>query len=220
MKTNLPEELQEARILVDKSEKAINLRSAMEFIDEAIDIMNDYLEDNPEFPHKSFIRNQRVSSAQILLKKLRYIDELLFEDWVYCKEVLEKLKSEIEEIVQDDPSLNDGLNDFLDRYPENYLEELKSKDAINNFRCQKNISISWDVNALQSLKTWLRVQMKKLPLGEPAHIGELAISSRREGDIYVKQDGNSEALRYLLWEIHSNGSIVIIDNQHFAVIKR
>ncbi len=62
MKTNLPEELQEARILVDKSEKAINLRSAMEFIDEAIDIMNDYLEDNPEFPHKSFIRNQRVSS--------------------------------------------------------------------------------------------------------------------------------------------------------------
>ena len=53
--------------------------------------------------------------------------------------------------------------------------------------------------------------MKKLPLGEPAHIGELAISSRREGDTYVKQDGNSEALRYLLWEIHSNGSIVIID---------
>lgn len=68
-------EIREAIALFEEYERSsLNYAAAKKFI-AAVDLLNDYLDSEPDSPHKDFIDQLRFSNTRSLLRNLRWCPE-------------------------------------------------------------------------------------------------------------------------------------------------
>ena len=104
--------------------------------------------------------------------------------------------------------------------PQQIKHEQKSSDksTFSNFKHHRNISDTWNRKALNDVNERLKKHINTLPIGKPIEVNTTARQSRDFGKI--KPKGNTDGVRYLLWELHREGYIEFPDNKHYTVRKR
>ena len=74
-------EIREAIALFESWEKSINDYHCARRFTEAVQLLDDYLEAEPETPYRDFIRNLKTSNTRRLLQHLARVDRKDFAIW-------------------------------------------------------------------------------------------------------------------------------------------
>lgn len=91
----------------------MNDLSAAKHFTEAVQLLDDYLECEPESPHKQFIQNLKVSNTRRLLQQLAQIDKTDFALWLeYALVALALVDREAESIMDANPGLKADFDAF------------------------------------------------------------------------------------------------------------
>jgi hypothetical protein len=99
-------EIREAIRLLEVWEASINDVSAARGFTEAVQMLNDYLECQPDTPHRTFIQNLKISNTRRLLRQLAKIDKKDFSLWLeYAVSVVAVVSNEAESLMNADPEL-------------------------------------------------------------------------------------------------------------------
>ena len=117
-----PDELKEAVNLLKEFEKSDNHTKRTRNFDEAIDLLNNYVEENPDSPDLVFIENIKTTYTRILLKQLNNIREITIEDWLNYFSSYFKVKSEVKKILSENPILKEGYENFISIWKEEFVE--------------------------------------------------------------------------------------------------
>ena len=121
-----PDELKEAVNLLREFEKPGSHKKKTRNFTDAIDILNDYVKENPESPHLDFIENIRTSYTRILLQQLADIREIEIDDWHnYYTLMTLKVEDEVTKILSEDPILIEGYQEFLSMWIHDVIAILK-----------------------------------------------------------------------------------------------
>lgn len=109
---NVPE-IRQAIALFEAWEASINdLRAAKGFT-EAVQILDDFLECEPETPHRAFIRNLKISNTRRLLRQLAQVDEGDFSLWIeYAISAVAAVSSEADCVMTAHPDLKADFESF------------------------------------------------------------------------------------------------------------
>ena len=78
----IPEEIIEAREILEKFETSDNHLERVRCFEDGIDMLNDYLEENADTPHAHLITNIKLSYTRILLQRLRDYAGIEINDWI------------------------------------------------------------------------------------------------------------------------------------------
>lgn len=114
MRNNLPVDIKEAIENFKKSEKSPDLSNKIRFFDRSIEIINDYLEEELSSADKDHIDRIKLAYSRTFLKDLpNQIDEFVWMEYVF---LFEKIKKEIDIIINKDPLLRKTYNDFLELF--------------------------------------------------------------------------------------------------------
>lgn len=106
-------EIREAVALFESWERSMNDLSAAKHFTEAVQLLDDYLECEPESPHKQFIQNLKVSNTRRLLQQLAQIDKTDFALWLeYALVALALVDREAESIMDANPGLKADFDAF------------------------------------------------------------------------------------------------------------
>ncbi len=120
-----PDELKEARKLFAEFEKSNNHTIKTRTFSDAIDILNDYVEENADSPELAFIENIKKSYTRILLRQLNDMKEIEIHDWVnYTTLTILKVKDEVTTILSENPILEKGYDDFISIWNKEVLKYL------------------------------------------------------------------------------------------------
>ena len=118
-----PDEVKEAVNLLKEFEKSESHTKRTRNFNDGIDLLNDYVEENPDSPHLVFIENIKTSYTRKLLEQLNNIKQIEIVDWVYYWALLLlKINSEVTKIVSEKPVLKEELENFLSIYREEILQ--------------------------------------------------------------------------------------------------
>jgi hypothetical protein len=122
---NVPE-IREAIALFEAWERdASDLHAAKGFT-EAVEILDDYLECEPESPHRPFIENLRLSNTRRLLQQLARVDKKDFSLWLeYALAALAAVDKEAASVVGAHPELKGELDSFMRVWGEPLAKALK-----------------------------------------------------------------------------------------------
>ena len=108
-------EIKEAIALFQKYERSAGDLSSIKGFSEAVELLNDYLEREPDSPHREFIQNLRFSNTRALLRKLASIDKVNAAAWFeHLSLVLVPLQSEAEALMANYPELKADFDAFFD----------------------------------------------------------------------------------------------------------
>jgi len=125
--TERPDELKEAMTLFTEFEKSDSHTKKTRTFSDAIDLLSDYVEENPDSPHLVFIENIRTSYTRILLQQLADIREIEISDWHnYYTLMTLKVEDEVTKILSEDPILKEGYQEFLSMWIHDVIAALKS----------------------------------------------------------------------------------------------
>ncbi len=106
------EEINDAIEMLKKFEADLpSVENVADFPD-AISMLNDYLTDYPETPHKDFINNQKIAYTRRLLQFLKSISSADFASWTNVAVYLFEVKTEIEKLFKSNPELKKDYDDF------------------------------------------------------------------------------------------------------------
>lgn len=106
-------EIREAVALFEAWERAINDLHAAKGFTEAVQILDDYLECEPESPHRAFVQNLRLSNTRRLLQQLTRVDRRDFSLWLeYALAALAAVGDEAKSALAADPGLKKDLDAF------------------------------------------------------------------------------------------------------------
>lgn len=104
-----PNELKEAVNLFAEFEKADSHTKRTRTFSDAIGLLTDYIEENPDSPELAFIENIKTSHTRILLQQLNDIRKIEINDWLhYTMLTILKVKDEVTKILSEDPILKEG----------------------------------------------------------------------------------------------------------------
>ena len=117
-----PDELKEAVRLLKEFEKSDSHTKRTRNFDDAIDLLNNYVEENPNSPDLVFIENIKTSYTRILLEQLNNIKQIEIEDWLNYFTSYLKVPSEAEKILSENPILKEGFKKFLLIWKEEFVE--------------------------------------------------------------------------------------------------
>jgi hypothetical protein len=119
-------EIREAIALFESWEHwAGDLNAAKRFT-EAVQLLEDYLECEPESPHKTFIQNLRLSNTRRLLQQLARVERKDFALWLeYALAVMSVVDKEAESVMAIHPELKKDLDDFLGVWKDVLLQALQ-----------------------------------------------------------------------------------------------
>lgn len=107
-------EIREAIALFEAWERSINDISAAKRFAEAFQLLDDFLESEPESAHKKFIENLRISNTRRLLQQLAKVDRKDFGLWLeYALAVVAVVDDEAESVMAANPQLKVDLDAFL-----------------------------------------------------------------------------------------------------------
>jgi hypothetical protein len=119
-------EIREAVALFESWERSINDLHAAKGFTEAVQILDDYLECEPDTPHRSFIQNLRLSNTRRLLQQLARVDKNDFSLWLeYALAVLATVDKEAESVMAANPDLRKDLDSFKYVWGDVLAEALK-----------------------------------------------------------------------------------------------
>lgn len=97
---------------------------------EAVQILDDYLEAEPDNPHEAFVRNLKVSNTRRLLQLLKRVDKNDVSSWMeYIHAVLLTLKDEAAAITAQNPDLKEDFDAFVSVWGKEYVEALEQAVA-------------------------------------------------------------------------------------------
>jgi len=117
-----PDELKEAVKLFAEFEKSDSHTKRTRNFNDAIDLLNDYIEENPDSPDLVFIDNIKTAHTRILLEQLNNIKQIEIEDWLNYFISYLKVTSEAEKILSENPILKEGYETFLLIWKEEFVE--------------------------------------------------------------------------------------------------
>jgi hypothetical protein len=107
-------EIREAITLFESWERSINDEAAAKRFTEAVELLDDYLECEPDTPYKAFIQNLRVSNTRRLLQQLARVDRKDFAIWLeYALAVVSVVDKEAESAMATQPELRKDYDAFL-----------------------------------------------------------------------------------------------------------
>lgn len=122
---NVPE-IREAIALFESWEKSINDSAAARRFTEALELLDDYLEAEPETPHREFIRNLKTSNTRSLLQHLARVDRKDFSIWLeYALLVSSLVDKEAAPLMAKQPELKKDLDAFLGVWGDTLKEALR-----------------------------------------------------------------------------------------------
>jgi hypothetical protein len=108
-------EIREAIGLFEAWEKAINDVNAAKRFAEAMQLLDDYLESEPDSPHRQFIRNLRIANTRRLLQQLAQVDRRDFGLWLeYALAAMALADKEGAAVIASNPQLRTDLDSFLE----------------------------------------------------------------------------------------------------------
>ena len=106
-------EIREAIALLESWERSINDLHAARGFTEAVQILEDYLECEPDTPHRSFIQNLKLSNTRRLLQQLARVDRKDFSLWLeYALAALSAVEKEAQSLMAADSGLRKDLDAF------------------------------------------------------------------------------------------------------------
>ena len=117
MQNEYPEDIIEAKDLLDKALRHSDHGKRTIYFEQAIDTFDGYLLDYPETPYKSYIQNLRVAYTKKLLEGLPSFDESdIVVDLITRYIVIfdKKVKKECQKIFEMHPNLHENYESFLD----------------------------------------------------------------------------------------------------------
>ena len=110
---NVPE-IREAIALFESWEKSINDYDSARRFTEAVQLLDDYLEAEPETPYRELIGNLKISNTRRLLQHLARVDRKDFALWVeYALLVLSLVEKEAASVMATQPELKKDFDAFL-----------------------------------------------------------------------------------------------------------
>jgi hypothetical protein len=119
-------EIRQAVALFEAWERSINDVHAAGRFTEAVQILDDYLECEPDSPHKAFIHNLRLSNTRRLLQQLARLDKRDFSLWLeYALAVLASVDNEAQSVIAADPGLRKDLDSFKQVWGDALAQALK-----------------------------------------------------------------------------------------------
>jgi hypothetical protein len=119
-------EIREAIALFETWEGSINDLHAAKGFTEAVQILDDYLECEPDSPHRQFIQNLRLSNTRQLLQQLARVDRKDFSLWLeYALSVLAVVEKEADSVAAAHPELKKDLDSFLHLWGDALAQALK-----------------------------------------------------------------------------------------------
>lgn len=119
-------EIREAIALFEAWERSVNDLNAARRFTEAVQLLDDYLECEPQSPHRNFIRNLRLSNTRMLLRQLAQVDKKDFSLWLeYAVSVLAVVDKEADSVIAANPGLQKDLDAFLNVWGDVIAQALK-----------------------------------------------------------------------------------------------
>lgn len=107
-------EIRQAIALFESWEKSINDCAAARRFTEAVQLLDDYLEAEPQTPYREFIQNLKTSNTRSLLRHLARVDKKDFAIWVeYALLVLSMVDKEAASVMATQPELKKDSDAFL-----------------------------------------------------------------------------------------------------------
>jgi hypothetical protein len=107
-------EIGEAIELFEKWERAFDDPAAAAHFTEAVGLLDDYLEGEPDSPHRGFVQNLRLSNTRRLLQHLAKVDKRDFGRWLaYAIAVASLVDKEAESAMAAQPALRKDYDAFL-----------------------------------------------------------------------------------------------------------
>ncbi|MCK4828850.1 hypothetical protein KA005_74690, partial [bacterium] len=89
---------------------------------EAINLLNNYVEENPDSPDLVFIENIKTSYTRILLEQLNDIRQIELGDWIRYWSSFLKVESEATKMLSENPILKEGYKKFISICKEEFVE--------------------------------------------------------------------------------------------------
>ena len=108
-------ELNEAIKLLENSESKLPALDGLDGFIQGIEIIKEYIEENPSTPYRNFLVNVENSYAKSIIKKLPNINSTNFLDWLKVLSALFEIKW-IQTVFKSDPLLRKNFEDFVDEW--------------------------------------------------------------------------------------------------------
>ncbi len=106
-------EIREAIALFEAWEASINDLEAAKGFTEAVQILDDFLESDPQTPHRAFVRNLKISHTRRLLQQLAKVDRADFSLWLeYAVSAVAAVSNEAESLMKANPELEADFASF------------------------------------------------------------------------------------------------------------
>jgi hypothetical protein len=106
-------EIREAIALFEAWEASINDLNAAKGFTEAVQILDDFLESEPETPHRTFVQNLKISHTRRLLQQLAKLDKADFSLWLeYAVSAVAVVSNEAESLIKANPDLEADFASF------------------------------------------------------------------------------------------------------------
>ena len=119
-------EIRDAVALFEAWERSINDLHAARGFAEAVQILDDYLEYEPDSPHRAFIQNLRLSNTRRLLQQLTRVDKKDFSLWLeYALAALAAVEQEAHVVTAANPGLKQDVDAFKRAWGEALAQALK-----------------------------------------------------------------------------------------------
>lgn len=120
---DLPVDLTDAKDLLEVAATSKNHVEKTRAFEDAIDILNDSLSDNPESTHKVLIKNLKQTYSRKLIESLPEIMPPDIDIWFqYLKIFSLKVKPEVEKITESNPILRTNYKEFVECWRKEVIE--------------------------------------------------------------------------------------------------
>src|SRR5918999_6461476 len=112
-------EIREAIALFESWELAVNYVRASKKFTEALEFLNDYLEYEPDTPHRKFVENLKLANTRSLLRELAKVERNEFEVWLeYVLALAGTVETEAKALMRIDPDLKRDYDAFIGAWAE------------------------------------------------------------------------------------------------------
>jgi hypothetical protein len=119
-------EIREAIALFESWEAGITDPAAAGRFAEAVQLLDDYLDVEPDSPHRRFVQNLKVSNTRRLLQLLKQVDKSDVSSWMeYVHAVALVLGEEAAALMTQHPELKKDFDAFIAVWGSQYVEALK-----------------------------------------------------------------------------------------------
>ena len=119
-------EIREAIALFESWERSINDLHAAKGFTQAVQVLDDYLEYEPDTPHRSFVLNLKLSNTRRLLQQLARVDRKDFALWLeYALAALSAVDKEARSVIASDSDLSRDLDAFRQVWGDVVADALK-----------------------------------------------------------------------------------------------